>query len=233
MKEKTCSSLSVDAVTFDDFYTLRYPVEEAQKDVIYPIFKALRKNLKVGEKEFLREYSKIDKGYRRRVKETLREARLDDLVTRALANLGQKQGVIKEIVKRAVAEGLAARKTRWYSDARDTLRRLKKKGYGLGLISNTHWPLPANRRNELEKYFDVITLSYEHGYVKPHPSIFLVTLEKLKVDANRCLHVGDDPTADVQGAKHVGMKTAFVRRRNEKADADVQINRISELLQLL
>lgn len=225
--------LDVDAVTFDDFYTLRYPAEETQEDVIYPILKSLRNNLNVREKEFLREYFEIDKGYRRKVKETLRESLLDDLVIKALAKLGHKPRAIGETVKRAVAEGLTTRKTKWYPDAKETLRKLQEKGYRLGLISNTHWRLLADGRNELERYFSVITLSYEHGFVKPCPSIFRVTLKKLKVSANRCLHVGDDPIADVQGAKQVGMKTAFVRRRNERANADIQIEQISELIQLL
>ena len=51
--------------------------------------------------------------------------------------------------------------------------------------------------------------------------------------ANCCLHVGDDPIADVQGAKNVGMKTAFIKRTNLEANADISIERLDQLLELL
>lgn len=85
----------------------------------------------------------------------------------------------------------------------------------------------------MERIFDVVTVSYEHRYAKPHPSIFLATLKKLEVEANRCLHVGDDPVADVQGAKKVGIKTAFIKRTSFEADADIVIERLDQLLKLL
>lgn len=101
------------------------------------------------------------------------------------------------------------------------------------MISNTHWRFPENLRRKFKTYFDVITLSYEHGYAKPHPSIFLTTLEKLKVRADRCLHVGDDPVADIEGAERCGMKTAFIKRGDEAVNADMQIVQLSELPKLL
>lgn len=86
---------------------------------------------------------------------------------------------------------------------------------------------------EFEKFFDIITLSCEYGYAKPHPSIFVATLKLLKINANQCLHVGDDSVADIQGAKSVGMKTAFIKRNEVKTDSDIQLNRISDLVALL
>ncbi|MFQ6124464.1 MAG: HAD family hydrolase [Candidatus Heimdallarchaeota archaeon] len=68
---------------------------------------------------------------------------------------------------------------------------------------------------------------------KTHPSIYLATLKKLRVRANRCLHVGDDPIADVQGAKGVGMKTAFVKKRDKEEDADIIIEKLSDLLDFI
>jgi putative hydrolase of the HAD superfamily len=88
-------------------------------------------------------------------------------------------------------------------------------------------------REQFEGFFDVITLSYEHGYVKPHSSIFVTTLEKLKVNPNQSLHVGDDPIADIQGARGIGMKTVFIKRREVKTDADIEVKRIMELVMFL
>jgi FMN phosphatase YigB (HAD superfamily) len=45
--------------------------------------------------------------------------------------------------------------------------------------------------------------------------------------------VGDDPIADVKGARDVGMKTAFVKRKEVEANADIEIGQIAELATLL
>jgi putative hydrolase of the HAD superfamily len=148
-------------------------------------------------------------------------------------SLGYESTRIQDTVTHVVDEVLATQKAAWYPDALSVLNTLRKKGYKLGLITNTHWRILDETRKEFEKYFDVITLSYEHGYVKPHSSVFLVTLRKLRVNASSCLHVGDDPVADVEGAKNVGMKTAFIKRGKRKAKADMEIKRLSELVELL
>ena len=222
----------VKSVTFDDFYTLRYAIEGIE-DIVYPILRALKRELDVNDEEFLKEYFRADEAYRKRLRETLRESLLDNIILDTLETLGYKPKNVGGIVRSAVDEGLATRKTLWFPDAKKTLKTLRERGYRLGLISNTHWRISGNLRKEFEKFFDVIVFSYEHGFAKPHPSIFLFTLKKMRTTAKYCLHVGDDPIADIQGAKNVGMKTAFVKRREMKADADIQIERLSELTTLL
>ena len=225
--------LKVRAVTFDDFYTLRYPVEE-REDIIYPILKALkRQGLDVDDRKFLRQYFKADRLYRKRLKETFRESSLDDIILTALTACRHKPETVGKVVKEAVDYGIAARKSKWFPNAKRTLITLREGNYRLGLISNTHWRFSERSRKEFMKYFDVITLSYEHGYAKPHPSIFITTLKKLRMTANHCLHVGDDPISDIQGARSVGMKTAFIVRREMKTDADIEIKRLIELTALL
>jgi len=223
---------TITAVTFDDFNTLRYSLNK--EDIIHPVLRALwKRRVKIEEKDFLREYVKTDKAYRKNLRETLRESLLDDIITDVLASLGYESTRLPHTVTHAVNEGLATQKAVWYPDALPVLKTLQERGYKLGLITNTHWRILDKTRKEFEKYFEVITLSYEHGYVKPHPSIFTVTLKKLGVSANFCLHVGDDPIADVQGAKRVGIRTAFIKRGKRKAKADVRIKRLSELIELL
>jgi len=226
-------SLEVDAVTFDDFGTLRYSASK-QEDIIYPIFRALSKrDIHLTEETFLNQYFKIDASYRKKLRETSRESLLDDIIADAFEPLGFKSEAYKNAIKESVDYGLSTRSVKWYPDALFVLSTLRKRGYKLGLISNTHWRLLENLRTKIEKTFDVVTLSYEHGYAKPHPSIFLATLKELEVKANHCLHVGNDPIADVQGAKKVGMKTAFIKRMKLQANADIVIERLGQLLKLL
>jgi HAD superfamily hydrolase (TIGR01662 family) len=223
----------VKAITFDDFLTLRYPIGE-KEDIIFPIFEALkREGVNVDTDEFLQRYFREDKLYRKRLQETLEESLLDDIFSNTLKGCGFESPCVDKIVREAVDYGLATRKARWFPSVKKTLLTFRQRGYKLGLISNTHWRISEDLRKEFEKFFDVITLSYEHGYAKPHPSIFIATLKVLKISANQCLHVGDDPVADIQGAKSVGMKTAFIKRNEAKKDSDIQLNRISDLATLL
>jgi len=226
-------SLEVDAVAFDDFGTLRYSATK-KEDIIYPIFRALTKRgISLAEETFLNQYFRMDALYRKRLSETYQESLLDNVIADVLESLGFKSEVYKSAIKESVDYGLSTRSVRWYPNARFVLSTLRKRGYKLGLISNTHWRLLDSLRTKMERIFDVVTVSYEHGYAKPHPSIFLATLKKLGVEANRCLHVGDDPVADVQGAINVGMKTVFIKRTSLGADADIIVERLDQLLELL
>jgi HAD superfamily hydrolase (TIGR01662 family) len=223
----------VRSITLDDFFTLRYPIGE-KEDIIYPILKALKKEgVSVDNEKFLRQYFREDATYRKKLTETLRESLLDEIVSSALMACGYESRSVTGIIGKAVDFGLATRRAKWFPNVKRTLVTLRKKGYKLGLISNTHWRISENSRKDFERFFDVITLSYEHGYAKPHPSIFVVTMRKLRTSANQCLHVGDDPIADIQGAKNVGMKTAFIKRKGARTESDIQIKRLEELTTLL
>lgn len=226
-------TFEVEAITFDDFLTLRYPIKQ-KEDIIHPILRALkRQGLDIDDKKFLTQYFRADRVYRQRLEKTLRETLLDDIILGALVACKCELSTASSVVREAVDYGLETRKAKWFPNSKETLLALRKKGYSLGLISNTRWRVSEHSRKEFGKFFHVITLSYELGYAKPHPSIFAITLTKLGADANRCLHVGDDPVADVQGAKNVGMKTAFIKRRGTEADADVKIRRLTELTKVL
>ena len=50
------------------------------------------------------------------------------------------------------------------------------------------------------------------GAAKPDPRIFQRLTELAQLPAEAMLHVGDDPIADVEGARLVGMRTAWVNR---------------------
>ena len=217
------------AITFDHFNTLQYSTIEDQEDIINPIIRSLKSHIELNEERFLEKYSEQDKVYRKNEQETFIETTLDELIIKALLDSKHQDRRLAEIVRISVDHGLRTRQLSWYPNAKETLHRLKDLGYKLGLICNTHWQYLPENRTEMQQFFDVITLSYEHGYMKPHPSIFHITLKKLNVEPKECLHVGDDPHADILGAKQVGMKTAYIKRNGNEVKADVVIKRLSEL----
>jgi HAD superfamily hydrolase (TIGR01509 family) len=54
---------------------------------------------------------------------------------------------------------------------------------------------------------DTIVTSAEAGAAKPDPAIFRLALERLRVQPERALHVGDEPL-DEEGARAAGMHFA-------------------------
>ena len=47
---------------------------------------------------------------------------------------------------------------------------------------------------------------------KPHPPIFLAALSKAGVEPHEALHVGDQVTSDIQGARSVGINPVLLDR---------------------
>lgn len=94
--------------------------------------------------------------------------------------------------------------------AADLLPELKRRGYLLGLISNTGRTPGYALRTILERmgllgHFNAMVFSNEHGECKPQPSIFEALRQSLGVDFQEMLFVGDNLYADVYGAQRCGM----------------------------
>jgi putative hydrolase of the HAD superfamily len=95
-----------------------------------------------------------------------------------------------------------------------------KASYPLGLLSNfTHPPAAQAILDGLgiTSFFDVVLISGEVGYRKPHALVFRLLLEKLGVEPDELLYVGDDPEADIDGAWSVGIQpvwATYVRDRH-------------------
>jgi HAD superfamily hydrolase (TIGR01549 family) len=100
-----------------------------------------------------------------------------------------------------------------YSEAVAVLENLKANGIRMGVISN--WPPTLEATLEaagLREYFEVIVVSGVEGYAKPHPKIFEVALERMRVDPASTLYVGDNVVDDIQGAASVGMPSVLIDR---------------------
>jgi putative hydrolase of the HAD superfamily len=100
-----------------------------------------------------------------------------------------------------------------YEEVAEVLRDLHRDGYLIGLISNTHRSLETFERHfELHGLFAAAISSSDHGYMKPHPSIFEEGLRRVDVAANESVMVGDNLAHDIAGARAVGMRGILVAR---------------------
>jgi putative hydrolase of the HAD superfamily len=109
-----------------------------------------------------------------------------------------------------------------YDDALPVLRTLRQRGLMLGLISNTHRSLDAFQSHfELDELIAAAVSSCEHGYNKPHPSIFRTALKLLSVAPEEAVMVGDSYRHDIEGARTVGMRGVLLRRSGRGPIADL------------
>jgi putative hydrolase of the HAD superfamily len=96
-----------------------------------------------------------------------------------------------------------------------TIEMLEKlKGaYRLGLLSNfTHAPAARGLLDwmGLTPYFDPILISGAIGFRKPNPHVFELLIEKLGVERERILYVGDDLDPDIIGARQAGLRPIWM-----------------------
>ena len=98
-----------------------------------------------------------------------------------------------------------------YEEVPEVLRALHADGFTIGLISNTQRSLKTFEEHfELDGLFKVAISSSDHGYMKPHPSIFEEGLRQAGVTAGDAVMVGDSVPHDIEGALRLGMRGILV-----------------------
>jgi len=84
--------------------------------------------------------------------------------------------------------------------------------YRLGLLSNfTHAPAAVKLIEHLglSGFFEVVLISGQIGFRKPHPRVFRELLDAFGLDGTELLYVGDDPEADIAGARSAGIRPVW------------------------
>ena len=111
----------------------------------------------------------------------------------------------------------------------DFVEKVKNK-YKLAIISNdsSRWSKYLREKFDINKYFDVISISGDLKIQKPDERIFLLTMENLGVKAEDCIYV-DDRSGNLNAAKKVGMTPVLLNSRNEVYDG-VVVNCFEELV---
>jgi len=125
-----------------------------------------------------------------------------------------------------------------YEDALDAIEYLKRKGYKLGIITNSdgEWGDKRQRLNKfpLISYFDVIIISGENNIKpKPNPQPFILACEKLNLSTKNCVMVGDDPIKDCLAAKKAGLYSILVDRNGKVKYAELYADFVVQSLKEL
>lgn len=122
-----------------------------------------------------------------------------------------------------------------YPDVRETLEKLSEQQILIGCLSNeaeglykffTHFGI--------DQYFKTIVISEVEGCEKPSQKIFNTAVERLGVNINEVMHVGDSFVSDYTGAKNAGLHPVLIDRDKKiNDDGIIKIDQLSKVLDLV
>lgn len=150
----------------------------------------------------------------------------------ALAAEGLRDPALGIVLARRFREEALAR-YRARPGCREVLAALRGQAK-LGLITNGPTELQREKlgRCDLAGEFDAILVSAEEGVAKPDERIFRRALERLEVQADQALMVGNSPTEDALGAIAAGMTALLVGGPGDEEGAANGVARIASIGQL-
>ena len=127
--------------------------------------------------------------------------------TRGTSSSRWAGGAVDACAREIYAEWAACQHFELYDEVPDVLRELAAAGLRIGLISNSHRCLASFQSHfELQGLISATVSSSEHGFMKPHPSIFSAALQLVDVPPAEAVMVGDSVRQDVEGALRAGMR---------------------------
>jgi FMN hydrolase / 5-amino-6-(5-phospho-D-ribitylamino)uracil phosphatase len=137
---------------------------------------------------------------------------------RALAEQLRSAGYPEAHADDAFEVFFAARnRVQLYPDVAPALERLQRR-YRIFALSNGNADL---NRCGIAHYFDGHISAQSAGAAKPDARIFARLRQAAGVGAAEILHIGDDPLADVAGARNAGMHAVWVKRDARVWPADL------------
>ena len=98
-------------------------------------------------------------------------------------------------------------------DAKQVVVELTRRGYRLGILSNTITEREIPRWLEedgLSPYFPTVVLSSIFGHRKPGPEIYWEAARRAGVEPGRAVYVADNPSRDVPGSRRAGFGMVII-----------------------
>jgi len=235
----------IKAILFDMGGTLVYPANrDAQIREKYIEYLTILLDLDQSWNAFYATLSKRSEAYKQWSKKTSRELSEEDIWVRWMLP-DWPENRVRPLAVQLNFWWRAARGINLVpSDMQSTLLELARRGYQLGLISNTTSRSEGVRMLEshgLLPFFGTIILSTVCGIRKPDPAIFQLSLAELGLSPDEAAYIGNRPDRDVLGARQAGLaKTVIIRltepfeREPDSAELtpDHLIHSLSELLEI-
>lgn len=119
----------------------------------------------------------------------------------------------------------------------EILDYLTKKGYNLHLLTNGFEKTQRGKlaSSKLTSYFKEIITSEVSNSMKPKKEIFEFAMKQTGCCNRTSIMIGDNPAADIAGARNAGMDCIFVNHagKNIQADSTFSIRHLRELESIL
>ena len=225
---------NIRAVAFDLFNTLITVDMPSRYSSIDRLLDSLQaQGVAVHADDFMPVYRDVARGFVSEAERSGKETHNGLWISTAL----QRLGIDVQPNDPRVAQAVEAYFSAFVDNARplpgtaDMLAALKPR-YRLGLLSNlTHGPAARQMLDHLNlsSYFDVLLVSGDLGYRKPHPQVFQRLTEALDMPPASIVFVGDDPRTDVQGALSAGMQPVQTVHAQRQRDAAALMTPPSDL----
>jgi len=126
-----------------------------------------------------------------------------------------------------------------YPSVKPTLKELKKRKIKLAIVTDAP-KIKAYQRllaMNIEKYFDFVIGFEDTGKKKKEELPLRMAIEKLKLDPEEIMMVGDSIKRDVIPAKKVGLVSVWAKygtlEKVEKIKPDYELNEFSDILKLI
>lgn len=115
------------------------------------------------------------------------------------------------------------------------IEEFRSNGFKIGLVSNGKTPFQERNFHALgfNELFDCVIVSEAVRIRKPDKAIFELACYMVDADIGSSIFIGDNPVADIEGAKNAGMITIYVPINPEHepcGDADSTFNDLSDLV---
>jgi putative hydrolase of the HAD superfamily len=235
---------NIEAILFDMNGTLRMrePHEPTQRAAIRRMLELLGKE--DASDAYWEELTRRQKAYSHWAQENLLQLSEGEIWTRWF--LPEYPRELIESVAAELTLAWSERKGRAIPkpSAEEMLIELRRRGYRLGVISNTISSLDIPRSLDAfgwKDYFEVVILSSFLKCRKPAPEPFLEAARVLNVEPARCAYLGNRISRDVIGCKRAGFAFGIIiepfgNPRTDEQDQiikpDAVINLLSELLEI-
>lgn len=154
--------------------------------------------------------------------------------------LSLSQHTIDKVTAAAVNAYLEAKRLHLqaYPTVQRTLLELARRGLKMGVVTDAPRFKAYQRLDAagLTDFFEFVVTSTDHGEEKPHRRPFQEALDILGMTPQEVMMVGDWPERDMDGAKAVGMRTAWASYGRPDLEApssaDAVLKRFSDLLKV-
>jgi HAD superfamily hydrolase (TIGR01549 family) len=206
----------IDAILFDMGGTLRRTARRTREEKYQSIRRIMELIGVQGPMEnFSRRLARRAKAYKRWAEETHIELSESDLWTQWMLpdfpfdQIKPMAVQLNQLYREAVGLRVI------FPDSREVVLELFRRGYRLGLVSNTtsSVEVPALLKElEITGCFETVILSTVVGRRKPDPAILLDAAQRMGIEPEHCAYIGDRVDRDVAAARQAGFSKAIILR---------------------